>query len=514
MMDAERLTALLTEIEPQNEQPRQADISLEDPLHDRLRVVLDAIANVLISKAQGEVIAVGMQHQQSGPGEKMILTLASNGTIADRTLEHARKLVHDLQKLGGEFADFHRHIEQEMQTNETESQQLEPGRAPSPWMDEKKFPTYLKGEARSFRAGNFMFSLPKIHQRLHKPYSHTSRGLAFMDIAQELPDDGSLDTVKTLKDVSRVVGWMLRHLPNNPASFPDSKVHLLVDGLSRIADMVRQLFESRTWQADLFQVSPAAASKFYIVLHCHILVLIPFFKDFPLERFLKKISSISNATDTLLKLAYSPRLYRRYLAKTEICVRSLGNSPREIRLPESKQWHCISRRVLANQGADSLLDEIPEEDENSPGFHLQKRFKGKQSVKGPVHCECLLALCLVGDSRMGIPALPYIGVSKLTCLACWEFFGGLRNAGHMFYTKGSHAKAYFPWKFPDVEMDNTQLLQAEKVQILQFLCSRLAVTYTQRFQARERLRRFSDSSADPITGVTHDYETDLDGFDD
>jgi hypothetical protein len=197
----------------------------------------------------------------------------------------------------------------------------------------------------------------------------------------------------------------------------------------------------------------------------------------------------------------------------EICVRSLENSPREIRLPDSNQWRHISRRILRDQGADSLLDEIPEEDENSPGFRLRKRFEGRQSIKGPVHCECLLALRLVGDACAGVAALPYIGVSKLSCLACWEFLRGLRNAGYVFYTQGSHAKVYFPWKFPDVEMDDTLLLPAKKAQILQSFYLNLAITYTQRFQARERFRRFSDSSVDQVKGVTHDYETDLDGFD-
>lgn len=86
----------------------------------------------------------------------------------------------------------------------------------------------------------------------------------------------------------------------------------------------------------------------------------------------------------------------------------------------------------------------------------------------------------------------------------------LRNAGHIFHTKGSHGKAYFPWKFPDAEMDNTQVLQAEK--ILDFLCSRLAVTYTQRFQARRRLRRLSDSSVDSVAGMTRHYTMDLMGL--
>ncbi|EFQ99070.1 hypothetical protein MGYG_02084 [Nannizzia gypsea CBS 118893] len=490
-MDVEHIVALLTEVESQNEQPRKGDVSLQDPLHDRLRVVLDGIAKVLISKAQGEVIAVGMQ-QQNDPTKKIIFTFASNGAIADRTLEHARNLVRDLQKLGGDFANFRRDNMNKLEM-QTESQHSELSRTPSPWMDENNFPVYLQDEARLFRAHIYTFSLPKIHQRLHKPYRHTSRGLAFMDIARELPDDGDSNSVKTLKKVSDIIGWMLRHLPKNADSFPDSDVDRLVDGLGCITDMVQQLFKIETWQIDLFRVSPAVT-------------------NFPLERFLKKMSSITNATDTLLKYAYSPRSYQKYLAKAEVCVQCLENSPREIPLPESKQWRHISRKILANQEADSLLDEISEGDSISPGFHLRKRFDGKQAIKGSVHCECLLVLRLAGDSRTGISALPYIGVSKLSCLACWEFFGSLRDAGHKFYTKGSHAKAYFPWKFPDVEMDNAQFLQAEKAQILRSLQSRLATTYTQRFQVQERSRRLSDSSVDSATGMTRNRRTNHDAF--
>lgn len=81
-MDVEHLIALLTEVAPQNELPRRADTRLEDTFHERLRIVLDAIASVLVSKPRREVIAVGMHSQQNGLEKKIILTLASNtGTI-------------------------------------------------------------------------------------------------------------------------------------------------------------------------------------------------------------------------------------------------------------------------------------------------------------------------------------------------------------------------------------------------------------------------------------------------
>jgi hypothetical protein len=210
-----------------------------------------------------------MQFQQSSSsGRKMTVTLASNTDIADRTLEHARRLVHDLQKLGGDFANFRRNMKSEMQSNTMESEQSEqPSERPvSPWMDETTFPPHLQDAAFAFRTRLFLFSLPKIYQRLHKKYKQTSRGLAFVDIAQKLPDGGNVNSVNILREMSRVIGWMLRHLTPESASFPDSKVEDLVDGVICVADMTRQLFESDSWFADLFRALPEVVGKFFISL--------------------------------------------------------------------------------------------------------------------------------------------------------------------------------------------------------------------------------------------------------
>ncbi|EER44067.1 conserved hypothetical protein [Histoplasma capsulatum H143] len=360
-MDIEHLIALLTEVDPQNELPRRANTPLEDTFHERLRIVLDAIASVLVSKPRGEVIAVGMRSQQNGLGKKIILTLASNTGIPKKTYQHARNLINDLKKLGADFADYRKSAEQEIHTSQIKPQQSEPGRVDSPEIDERNLPPHLRQKIYLFRRRVLLFALPKIHQRLHKGYKPTksSRGLTFVRIAEEL-DINSNGSVNILKECSMIINWMLHHLPNNSRLFPIEKEDYVVEGLNSIAGMVDELFETKTWLADI----PKTSSK--------------------------------------------------------------------------------------------------------------------------------------------IDALPYIGVSKLSCVACWEFFNALHKVDCMFYVRGSHSKAYFPWKFPDVEMNTAKLLESEKEKILKSFYSDLAATYTQRFKAKERLRRMSESSTGSTKPIPRD----------
>lgn len=219
---------------------------------------------------------------------------------------------------------------------------------------------------------------------------------------------------------------------------------------------------------------------------------------------MRKIPSISNNTDILLQYAYSPRLYQKYLINTDIEVECLNRSQRAIQLPSSDKWRQIAEEILEAQGASSLLRDISETNKNIPGLHLQKSFKRRKTVTGWVHCECMLVLYLIGNSRLGISALPYIGVSKLSCVACWEFFNALHKVDCMFYVRGSHSKAYFPWKFPDVEMNTAKFLESEKEKILNSFYSDLAATYTQLFKARERLRRMSERSTGSTKPIPRD----------
>ncbi|EER37812.1 hypothetical protein HCDG_08071 [Histoplasma capsulatum H143] len=434
-MDVEHLIALLTEVGPQNELPHRADILLEDTFHERLRIVLDAIASVLVSKPRGEVIAAGMRSQQNGLEKKIILTLASNTGIPKKTYQHARNLINDLKKLGADFADYRKIAEQEIQTSQNKPQQSESSRADSPRIDEKNFPAHLSQKIHLFRRRVFLFALPKIYQRLHKQYNPTksSQGLTFIHIAEEL-NIGSNDSVNTLKSCSKVIKWMLHYMTKTSVSFPTDKMDHLVWSLCSIATKTQKLFKKKTWLSGFSQI-PSKVD------------------EFPLEQFLKKMSSISNNTDILLQYAYSPHLYQKYLVNTDIEVECLNHSQREIQLPSSDKWCQIAEEILEAQCDSSLLKNISKKNKNIPGLHLQKSFKRMNSVKG---CS-------------KISVLPYIGVSKLSCIACWEFFNALHKI-------------------------DSKLLKSEKDKILNSFSSSLAATYAQRFEAKERGRR-SDSSA-------------------
>ncbi|EGC42518.1 hypothetical protein HCEG_09300 [Histoplasma capsulatum var. duboisii H88] len=475
-MDVEHLIALLTEVDPQNELPRRAKIPLEDPLHDRLRIVLDAIASTSNKPVQHAC--------------ENIIDFFQTG-INNKTLEHTRELISDLKALGDDFTEYRQNVEQETQIK---SQESELSRADSPEIDESKFPSHLRQKVHDFRAKVFLFTLPKIHQRLHKRYKPTrsSRGFTFVNLTNELDVDSN-DSAKILWDASRIINWMLYNLPKNSKLFPDDKTHLLVKGLRRLAGLVRRLFQMETWLSDFAKIP----SKI---------------RRFPLEEFLKKLSSISNNTDTLLKYAYSPRLYQKYIINTNIEVARLGNGQREIQLPSHDQWPFIAEKILVAQGATSLLSDISKDIQKIPGFRLQTSFPGN-IVQGKIHCECKLVLHLIETSCLGLLALPYIGVSKLSCLACWEFLSSLCKIDHIFYVKGSHSKAYFPWKFPDVEMDNARIRQEERDQVLNSFYSSLAGTYKRRLEAEERLRKMSDSTVGSDEGINSDEDSSLDEFD-
>lgn len=75
--------------------------------------------------------------------------------------------------------------------------------------------------------------------------------------------------------------------------------------------------------------------------------------------------------------------------------------------------------------------------------------------RAPVHCECPVALQLLKNAKAGeSPSLSYVGVSKLSCFACWKFFESLREFKPSINIRvgGTHGKCYYPWKFPDDEL--------------------------------------------------------------
>ncbi|PGH10749.1 hypothetical protein AJ80_07399 [Polytolypa hystricis UAMH7299] len=188
---AEYLVGLLTELQPEDGPACETPIELDVPIHNHLPVILDAIANVLVSLPQGEVIAVGFQQRSDDTGGQVTLKLATNsGELSDRTLQHAQHILNRLQRLGKQFYDTRKERKQEQERSTTHETAL--GRVLSSWMDETSFPKWLQDDVHWFRAEVYTFSLGKIRQRLYKPWGRTTRAQGFIDSVANLPDDKDL----------------------------------------------------------------------------------------------------------------------------------------------------------------------------------------------------------------------------------------------------------------------------------------------------------------------------------
>lgn len=254
-MDIETVVALLTEVEIPNEQPRHAEFTFDNP------IILDAISNVLVSKSRGEVIAVGLQ--QPTVGGIYTFVIASNGVIPNSTLEHARDLVADLQSLGSDFTEFRKGVGEDdnIQANNTSVSEGELERASSPWMDETKFPIHLKTIVATFRAKIYLFALPKIKQRLQKPWGGTTRGQSFVDLVETLPSNSQHRELQIIQDIYFIIRWMLRLFQIHPHQLPEEEIKPFVDGMTHIGVVVDELLKIKDWTAEIFRSSPFMSGK-------------------------------------------------------------------------------------------------------------------------------------------------------------------------------------------------------------------------------------------------------------
>src|SRR5438034_7145225 len=210
-------------------------------------------------------------------------------------------------------------------------------------------------------------------------------------------------------------------------------------------------------------------------------------------RYLRKLESLPTDVDVLLKYARSPRLRQRHLAQKNLKLCILNTPPRTIDLLNSyEQWKTLAETILKDHRVDLSL--YPNA---VPGRRTFASWKKNRECFGPVHCEVAVALHFLRSDPAShdVPALPYIGVSKLSCLACWTFFRCLHDHACNFYIRGTHAKAYFPWKYPDCELNASRLSTEEQSEIWQSFLLRMGKSYAERFRSAQKARSLSDSSA-------------------
>jgi len=169
-----------------------------------------------------------------------------------------------------------------------------------------------------------------------------------------------------------------------------------------------------------------------------------------LKRAMEKIRSLFRYCRILVTAAHSPRLST--LFERNFFVHAVpASNPHPGPSHTDYEWQMFRAAMCDIAGMESTS--LIEED------------KPRLPNKIVVHCEVSL-ICFMDSSNEIPPAFNYIGVSKLSCKACyhwimaWNHFTGRTK----WHTAGCHDK-WYPWKMPKcseaVERDFIKLVSQE-----------------------------------------------------
>ena len=184
-------------------------------------------------------------------------------------------------------------------------------------------------------------------------------------------------------------------------------------------------------------------------------------------RWLTKISFVAAEYQTIVNVLTTPTLSA--LFGDSVPIRRLNNASKTksyvkaLAADDIKETLSLFGHTRDNFGNDkdgpdqfdAFVAEIQAAaSKRAPVIH---DFYQVQSIDWPlaettkrVHCECAL-LCHLG--QLGLPMLPYIGVSKLSCAFCDLYFAAYRAQMKVeVYTHGTHGQATV-WMCPDFPGD-------------------------------------------------------------
>jgi hypothetical protein len=163
---------------------------------------------------------------------------------------------------------------------------------------------------------------------------------------------------------------------------------------------------------------------------------------FRLRRWALKIMSFVISTNRLFTLTQSPRLRKFLNGAFDVEVLSS---------PTAKPYRCNLSRETVQMALDAALPET--NDINADQKESRQLFITECSKVSPmihrdptVHAELVMIIEMV---KRKIKHLPYIGVSKLSCIMCSHYIHAFRETtGRKVFTRGFRGKVYPGWVWP------------------------------------------------------------------
>ena len=399
-----------------------------DAMSKRLSSVLDSLAAVLVSQETKEVISVGVR---LGPTNEIVLSIADNKPVGPNIKTHALDVWHRLIKLSEGFGDYQKKHEMKRDQSDTSTS--------PPMIRLTNFSENLQSEICDFKYSIYFHHFRKFMNRFTKgkPLYARYEGIeALRDKLKEketpsIMEQGLLSSMNRLVAVLAIVHSLVKsgQFPISTEDFDTFSCALEV-----ATETVRAILSDEN-------------SVSYLEKDDHISL-----------RYMKKVTSVTQSINILIKAAYSPRVRARFFSGKKLDVELVTSSTQILNFPQNKEDY----RQLAGSVLFSLGDRL-QGDEGVPPSHIMNNPLRKIAV----HTECILLLHLIKCSQdnKSVHCLPFIGCSKLSCLSCFFFFESVRVVmGVNFQVGGSHGKIY-PWVFPETALQKINGNAAQQVQI-------------------------------------------------
>ena len=393
----------------------------------RLSSILDSLAAVLVSRENKEVISVGFR---LSPTNEIVLSIADNKPVGQNIEAHALDIWHRLTKLSKGFRNYQK--KHEMKRDQSDSS-MSP-----PMLRLTNFSENLQSQIHDFKYSIYFHSFRKFMSRFTKGkplYARYEGMKALRDKLKEketpsIVEQGLLSSMNTV-----VAALVIVHSLVKSGQFPTSTEDFdtFSDALELATEQVRAIL--------LDENSVSYLEK----------------DDRISLRYMKKVTSVTQSINILIKATYSPRVRARFFSGKKLDVELVSSSTEILNFPQNKEDY----QQLAGSVLFALGDHF-EGDEGVPPNHIINN----PSRKIAVHSECSLLLHLIKCSQdnKSFHCLPFIGCSKLSCLSCFFFFESVRVVmGVNFQVGVSHGKIY-PWVFPKTALQKINGNTAQQVQ--------------------------------------------------
>lgn len=374
-------------------------MSLSPRSDRRVSRILDSIANISISQARGEVVAVAAQLTRTD----LNLVVTSNNTLPASTIIHLKSVWDILKQLCQDYQDYNFVPEHTISRERPVTRHLNQ-------TAQMRVNTPLRMILR--------FNHQKLRRRVSEHYMDS------MSINTEVAKELGLEPIITKLKMLRVAlnqGFISDH-------------HW--DSVWKILAKIRSRFDETSNTIKTHENTP------------HV--------PFPLYRFLAKVVSIDNDTIILMKAAHSPSMRSIFHRNFQV-INLEGSKDMNFDLPESPAgWTSLVKDTLRWRNMTAKkIDEVKFQlDQIKIQQHIATMCETPPRATSYAHCELNIISYILQSSEDGF--LAYIGASKLSCMGCFQYIQAVNCVlGKQFKTnKCTHQKFHYPWRFPTLPRAN------------------------------------------------------------